>query len=153
MILLHDYDCRSRLQDWPGTFASLMDLYERNYIGIRRLIPVMPPVNACWVSRVPNGLPLHLEINERFRYTTELSLTYHFFREGGVVVEPDLRIRVYHDARLAEVMTAHLRSLPGFKTAEESTGAQLRYRWHVNRFLFKWLNYSLHQGHRFAESA
>ena len=150
MILSSSVHTSQGLQAEPDTFAGLMDLYERNYIGIRRLVPAMPPAQSRWVSRVPDGLGLHLRINERFRYTTELSLTYYFSRHDRAVAEPDLCIRVYHDARLAEVMSAHLRRWPEFVNREGCGGkSQLRARWHVNRFLYKWLNYCLHQGHRF----
>ncbi len=150
MIVTRGDVVQAGLQVLPGTFAGLMDLYERNYIGIRRLIPLMPPAMTCQVSSIPGGLSLYLEVLERFRYTTELVLTYHFAREGGVVAEPDLRIRVYHDARLAEVMAAQLRHRPEFQLGEETARqTQLSARCHVNRFLYKWLNYCLHQGHRF----
>ena len=147
MILLPE----SVHQELAGTFAGLMDLYERNYISIRRLVPVMPPARTCLVSQVPGGLDLHLEVIERFRYTTELSLTYYFVRSEGRAAEPDLCLRVYHDARLAEVMSGHLRYWPAFQIAEEAVGSgHLRTRWHINRFLYKWLGYCLHQGHRFS---
>jgi len=152
MILASDADLCARLHNAPDTFAGLMDLYERNYIGIRRLIPVLPSAHVPCVSQVPSGLSLHLEVLDSFRYTTELSLTYYFPREQGRVAEPDLRIRVYHDARLAEVMAAQLRHRPEFRAVEhEWDKTPLRARWHVNRFLYKWLNYCLYQGHRFEE--
>ena len=150
MIVTRGDVVQAGLQVLPGTFAGLMDLYERNYIGIRRLIPLMPPATTCQVSSIAGGLSLYLEVLERFRYTTELVLTYHFARKGGVVAEPGLRIRVYHDAQLAEVMSAQLRHRPEFQLSEETTRqTQLSARWQVNRFLYKWLNYCLHQGHRF----
>lgn len=150
MFVIHHDPARLGLQALPETFAGLMDLYERNYIGIRRLIPTVPPTRTRLVSAAPDSLSLHLEIIERFRYTTELSLTYYFPRNTGLIAEPDLRIRIYHDARLAEVTAAHLRRWPEFQIGEEAASrTHLRARWHVNRFLYKWLNYCLHQGHRF----
>jgi uncharacterized protein YqiB (DUF1249 family) len=150
MILTRNHSALASLSIQPGSFAGLMDLYERNYIGIRRLIPLMPPVGSRLASPVPGGLTLHLEVLERFRYTTELSLTYHFTKANDTVAEPDLRIRVYHDARLAEVVAAQLRRGPGFSSeADGASQTQLAVRWHINRFLYKWLNYCLHQGHRF----
>jgi len=90
-----------------------MDLYERNYINMRRLAPVMPPARVWCVSRTPSGLDLHLGILERCRYTSELILTYQFGQDhGAMIAEPNLRIRVYHDARQAEVMAADLRHSP-----------------------------------------
>lgn len=91
-------------------------------------------------------MDLHLKVIERFPYTSELMLTYYFERQHTLMPEPELRLRIYHDAQLAEVMSAHLRHWPLF---DYESHTQLRSRWHVNRFLFKWLNYCLYQGHRF----
>lgn len=154
MILIPSATPFSRLHDnEPGTFTALMDLYECNYISIRRLIPIMPQGPAHLVSQIPGNLGLHLQVIERFRYTTELILSYQFHEDGISYAEPDLRIRVYHDARLAEVLTAQLRHLPAFNLesliSQQIDGPQLYWRWKINRFLFKWLSYCLRQGHRF----
>lgn len=135
----------------PGSFAGLMDLYEHNYINLRRLIPQMPPPGSHQRSQAAHSLDLHLHINEQFRYTTELCLTYHFQRDNGPVAEPDLHIRIYHDARLAEVMSARLRHRPLFDT-DEDDNSTLYARWHINRFLYKWLHYCLYQGHCFNQN-
>ncbi|MDQ2695503.1 MAG: DUF1249 domain-containing protein [Pseudomonadota bacterium] len=141
----------ARLNDLSGTFAGLMDLYERNYINMRRLLPAVPEAGTSLVSHVPVGLSLHLTVVERFRYTTELSLTYHFVRDGRRLAEPDLRARVYHDARQAEVMSAQLRQWPRVSFDDHSPlSFDLHARWQVNRFLYKWLNYCLYQGHCFS---
>ena len=141
----------------PGGFSALMDLYERNYIQIRRLLPVMPPASAVRVSQIPGGLDLHLRIIERCRYTSELILTYQFGQDdGSPIAEPDLRIRVYHDARLAEVMAAHWRCHPALSTALPNAGpvdhVSLHRRWRSNRFLYNWLSDCLRQGHCFTDS-
>ncbi len=146
----------SYAQDRPGTFAALMDLYERNYIQIRRLAPVLPAVHRRCISQVPGALDLHLRVLERCRYTSELILTYRFGREDGAdTAEPELRIRVYHDARQAEVTAAHLRHPVTLASSGHSGPAannlQLLSRWRSNRFLYKWLAYCLRQGHRFPE--
>ncbi|MFO1350536.1 MAG: DUF1249 domain-containing protein [Gammaproteobacteria bacterium] len=145
-MLIFDQQPAIRAHDLNGTFAGLMDLYERNYIQLRLLIPRLPAAGESLVSRAPGSLDVHLTVVERFRYTAELNLTYFFRKEDEPKAEPDVRIRIYHDARLAEVMAAHLRHWPVFAN-EEQVG--LATRWRVNRFLFKWLSYCLHQGHRF----
>lgn len=159
MILLPT--ASSWLYNTPGSFSALMDLYERNYIQLRRLLPVMPSALTVQVSQTPGGLDLYLRIIERCRYTSELTLTYQFSHDDGPpVAEPDLRIRVYHDARLAEVMAVHARR--PFSTNLADTGrvladtgrvdrASLYLRWRINRFLYKWLSYCLRQGHCFIE--
>jgi uncharacterized protein len=154
MILLRPSPSKPLWPDPPGTFAALMDLYENNYIHIRRLLPVMPSARIECVSRVAGGLDLHLRIVERCRYTSELILTYQFGQDdGAMIAEPNLRIRVYHDARQAEVMAAHPRHHPTFAidalARDQAHDAPLLTRWRINRFLYKWLGYCLHQGHRF----
>ena len=154
MILLPSPPLSSISRPEPGAFAALMDLYESNYINMRRLVPSLPNCSNHLISQVPNGLDLHLHLLERTRYTSEVSLTYQFNQGGTIFVEPNLHIRVYHDARLAEVLAAHLRHLPAFDAdsliAHRTDGAHLHRRWKINRFLFKWLHYCLRQGHRFA---
>ncbi len=125
-----------------------MDLYERNYILVRRLIRTLPAEHGARVSRVRDGLDLHLSLVERHPYTTDLLLTYRFNRDDGEHLEPELHIRVYHDARVAEVLAAHLRRSPAFLFISDGP-VDLAARWRVNRFLFKWLGYCLHQGHAF----
>ncbi len=130
------------------TFASLMDLYERNYILVRRLIPELPATEESSESSAATGLPLHLRVLERHAYTSDIVLTYRFQRPAGFATEPDLTVRIYHDARVAEVMAAHLRHWPAF-LHDELDPRDLNRRWKVNRFLFKWLSYCIFQGHRF----
>lgn len=132
--------------DLAGTFAGLMDLYERNYIGLRRLIPELPPAGVVCRSQVAGNLDVHLRVLERFAYTSELSLTYYFLRDAEAIAEPDVRVRIYHDARQAEVLSSHLRTWPDFQ-ADPCPG--LHNRWRANRFLYKWVHYCLHQGHCF----
>jgi len=155
MILLCSSRRHSCCLDPPGTFAALMDVYERNYIQIRRLLPVMPPVGAGCVSQIAGGLDLHLYIIERCRYTSELILTYQFGQnDSALIAEPNLRIRVYHDARQAEAAAAHLRHYPAFAVNTLANhwadSASLLTRWRIIRFLYKWLGYCLRQGHGFA---
>lgn len=153
MILLRPPQTGLLAHDTPGSFAALMDLYERNYINLRRLLPVMPPASTACVSRVVGGLDLYLRICERSRYTSDLVLSYQFCQDDGTITaEPNLHIRIYHDARMAEVMAAHLRHratfAAGFYPSPQADGAHLYARWQTNRFLFKWLAYCLRQGHR-----
>ncbi|NJM13167.1 MAG: DUF1249 domain-containing protein [Synechococcaceae cyanobacterium SM1_2_3] len=154
MILLHPTHAHLIQHDTPGAFAALMDLYERNYINLRRLLPTMPAAQTAAISQVPGGLDLHLRIIERCRYTSELILTYQFDQgDGGIASEPNLCIRVYHDARLAEVLAAYPRRHPSFHAPANgrlTSSAALLTRWQMNRFLFKWLSYCLRQGHCFA---
>lgn len=151
MKLIFPLRAHAGLDPRPGSFASLMDLYERNYMLLRRLLPAMPPASAVCVSRIDGALDLHLRIDERFRYTSELTLTYRFECESGpALLEPDLHVRIYHDARLAEVMVARLRHGPPYCLGAADDASELHARCRANRFLYKWLGYCTRQGHGFA---
>lgn len=129
-----------------------MELYENNYIFIRRLLPQLDrlPVNA--VSHVSGAVDLHLRILERCPYTTTLCLTHRFVDETGERSSPDLVIRIYHDARAAEVLPDS--SLSSFRLwqGQIPDPRSLGWRWEVNRFLNRWLRYCLGEGHQFALS-
>ena len=132
----------------PGTFTGLMTLYESNYIKLHQLGSAMEwPADAI-VSSSPRDNDLHAEIVRREPYTTTLRLTYWFDDAGVSAADPDLVVRIYHDARLAEAVSrgeAHrhvkLRELA------KSSNAELDRRWRLNMLLNKWLDYLFEVGH------
>ncbi len=132
----------------PKSFSALMEMYEENYISMRLLCPYLQKMEPKMVSGVDGGgYDLHLHILEKAPQTTTLRLTY-CMQDGSY--RPDLKIRVYHDARQAEVLSRQCRITGGEQKAgglpDESA---LLCRWRLNRFLARWLNYSLRQGHMF----
>jgi hypothetical protein len=140
----------SHLEPRPGSFAALMEIYEENYLALRRLCPDLEHQPVRSVSRVTGALDLHLQVLERTRYTTTLHLTYRFEQEGRHCPQPDVQVRMFHDARQAEVLEHHCRSAAPRLRHDGRTGHPgLRCRWWHNRFLYKWLRYCLRQGHCF----
>ncbi|WP_026279828.1 DUF1249 domain-containing protein [Thioalkalivibrio sp. ALJ16] len=144
----------AHLDPRPASFAALMEMYEDNYLALRRLCPEPAGLPPRSVSRVAGALDLHLEVLERTRYTTTLHLTYHFDHQGEQRRQPDMRVRMFHDAHQAEVLELHCRRIGEDLAAEMRTGHPgLLCRWRHNRFLYKWLRYCLRQGHRFRADA
>lgn len=131
-----------------GRFNSLMELYEKNYMLIRLLVPELKSLQAqSYVSRPEGLLPLELSAIEHNRYTTTFKLTYLFSSASRHDREPDLTIRLYHDARTCEVMSGLIPSMRSElrRTRDLTDGHRL------NRFLHKWVSYCLRQGHGFSE--
>ena len=134
----------------PRTFPGLMELYERNYMQLRRMIPDLGAVPEQSCSVLPGALDLHLSILERCKYTTTLSLTYYFEDAEGRFPAPEIQVRIYHDAQLAEVISCGRRHGVRYREFDRfRTDASLERKWRFNRFLQKWLAYSLRQGHAF----
>jgi uncharacterized protein YqiB (DUF1249 family) len=127
-----------------------MELYESNYIRLRNLVPDPEALPAVTISRVSGVLDLHLHIVERCKFTTTCNLTYVFQDERGFFPAPDLRVRIYHDAQVGEVIACGRRR--GLRHADYNRmqhSYSLEEKWRMNRFLQKWLGYCLRQGHRF----
>ncbi len=106
------------------------------------------------LSEVEGDCPLHLSVDERSRYTTTLRLTYLFEEPTGVIADPDLLIRVYHDARLAEVQACarwHRHAM--LESIRSQFARALGDRWLRNVMLNKWLDYCVERGHRFPGDA
>jgi uncharacterized protein len=132
----------------PRSFVALMSLYESNYLRLDSLCGNLRELSGVRVSRVADDCDLRLSVTELSPYTTSFDLTYLFTE--GMPTYPDMRVRVYHDARLVEAQewaTQHdhegLRRLRGLAERE------LDQRWARNTMLNKWLEYCIDRGHGF----
>ena len=127
-------------------------MYETNYVRFRLLCPDLANIPHYAVSRADGAVDLHMRVLERYKFTTTVTLTYFLPNHAGrVCANPDLKIRIYHDARQAEVMSRYSKRLDSeIMVIHYLTGtSELAKRWQLNRFLYKWLGYCLHQGHGF----
>lgn len=134
----------------PGTFVGLMTLYESNYVRLGWLAPNLEKLQGESVSAVPGDCRLSLRIDERGRYTTTFTMTYLFDTVAGPIADPDLQIRVYHDAKLAEVLHAarwHRHEV--LASLRAGLREQVSDRWRRNMMLNKWLDYCVERRHRF----
>lgn len=139
----------------PRSFVGLMSLYDTNHRRLLRLLGgTLPTPGQHMISRVPDDLALHLEGIERSRYTTTCRLTYWFDGADGEVADPDLLVRVYHDAHLAEAMQCgHRHRHRLLRRFHTDRGGELQRRWMRNLMLNKWLEYCHERGHRFGPAA
>lgn len=130
-----------------GPFANLMELHENNYRYIRLLIPHLRQmgVGESYESHVEGCLSMYLSVEEQCRFTTTINLSYLFSDSNRQLKEPDLTIRIYHDARAAEAMSGLIHG----RRHEQRQTRSLAGSWTLNRFLYKWLRYSFYRGHRF----
>ena len=132
----------------PGSFVGLMSLYESNYLRLLRLIPEVARLDGCFRSRVAGDCDLYVEVLERCRYTVTLSLTYHFETDEGLLVDPDMTIRVYLDGQLAEAMAIGKKQRhAALLQLVRRHRRELDLRWQRNSILNKWLDYLSDQGH------
>lgn len=117
----------------PGSFTALMTLYESNFVRLGGLLDGPLAEGDRFLSVATDDHPLYLTVEEVCRYTTTLHMTYYFEAPSGPVADPDLTVRLYHDARLVEAMgCSALRRHRALKDFDISTGSQLNRRWARN---------------------
>ena len=151
----------------PGSFGGLMALYESNFIKLDMLIGEFGHAGTpgdCLISAVSDDRNLYLALIDSTRYTRTFRLTYlfdelEFAAESGgdpiaPVADPDLTIRVYLDARMAEVAgwALHHRHAVLLDLAKQFH-RELDRRWSNNMMLSKWLDFLLDAQHSFASTS
>ncbi|PSU05875.1 DUF1249 domain-containing protein [Photobacterium gaetbulicola] len=127
-------------------FAGIMRLYETNYAKLLPLLPKSDQVGDHCIYCVSEQ-EYHLTITESTRYTTVVEI--HLKAEESLpdYLIPKMTIRLYHDARVAEVCSAQQTSrlqprydYPNMRMHQKDEKHQ------VNRFLGDWLAYCLKNG-------
>lgn len=133
-------------------FGNLMGLYAHNYWALTRILgPDHLPLGRHQ-SEGSVGMPLLLDVVERAPYTVEMKLSYAMIDPQSGQLDPSAHIRLYRDARLAEVVTCYFGSRLEHALGRDAPGPRvMRYRLQRNAFFAKWLDYLEHTGHnRFA---
>jgi len=93
---------------------------------------------------------VYLSILEHSKYTTTLSLTHHLNIDGKIVPDLEMKIRVYHDARVAEVIGYQHESR--FASYYPYPNPRMRHHFEkrqINLFFSEWLKYCGSRGCRF----
>ena len=148
--MIADSLCVTSWRARPASFVGLMTLYESNYLRLRALVGDPRAMAGRRRSTVDGDCDLHLDVLEHTPYTTLVRLTYLFDDEPGTCADPDLEVRVYHDARLAEASRCGRWRHPVLARVRSGYPTTLGDRWLRNVLLNKWLDYCYDRGHRFA---
>ena len=137
----------------PRSFVALMGLYESNYIRLGWLAGELVALEGEHASVVAGDCDLLLTLTDRSPYTSTVNLTYLLPGSGGETQFPDMRVRIYHDAHLAEALEwAGAHSQPLLRALRTQAERELDQRWARNVMLNKWLEYCVERGHRFSSA-
>ncbi len=147
------YSSQENIRNWlkQRKFVGLMDLYDKNYLRLQQLIPDLQALPSPGVTQVPGHPDLYFEFIEASRFTSSFRLTYLFeYEQEGhtlYIRDPDLTLRVYHDARVVEAISCQLRGFMPLSPEQLAQVGHLECRWDSNLFLQKWLEYLLDSGY------
>ncbi|HHJ38990.1 MAG: hypothetical protein AXA67_10940 [Methylothermaceae bacteria B42] len=129
-------------------FLCLQTLCESNFRKLLRLIPHLPALDKNSIAHMGDKPALHLSVHEKAPYTLILELSYYFEVEPQPLFEPALKLRVYLDAGMVEVLSDCER--PRKRWQGPMDQQMLEHKWRLNYFLDKWLDHCLHHGYRFS---
>ncbi|WP_297481903.1 DUF1249 family protein [uncultured Photobacterium sp.] len=125
---------------------SLMRLYETNYAKLLPLLPRSDTVGDKHVYLVCDDV-YQLEVIETTRYTTVVTLGLVESKAVAEYLAPLLTVRLYHDAKVAEVCAAQqisrlkpIYNYPNLRMHQKNEKHQ------VNLFLGDWLKHCLRHG-------
>lgn len=124
--------------------SELMRTYETNYAKLNALLPAKASVgHVCRYHAA--GMNYQLQVGEITKYTTVVDICQS--DDVPVFPLPKMSVRLYHDARVAEVCSSeHIHRVqpiyhyPNEKMLQRDEKAQL------NRFLGEWLTFCLKHG-------
>ncbi len=129
-------------------------LFEENYLLFRRLLPRLQSGLSFVLGADSGHHALHIKVEECGPHTSLLTLTKSLGGDGHLPPPLLLRVRIYHDARLAEVTgyqdCVHIP--PGY-AARMAQGFQRDERRQVNRLLHELLQHCRRHGHVAVEQA
>lgn len=137
-----------------NTSQCLEKLCESNYQKLFRLIPELCGFSRAAIGRSERQPALHLEILERNPYTLTIELSHRFNQQLSELMRPAVKIRVYLDAQLAEVIRDCDRPAVDHVYQNPAQTLEIRdYKWRLNYFLQKWLDHCLKTNYQFSSTA
>jgi len=133
-----------------NTSECLQTLCESNFQKLFCLIPDLCSFKSQATGKTSNKPSLHLKIIERSKHTLTVELTHSFSKDFEYFMEPAVKIRIYLDANLAEVLKDHARPMVSTVYKDPAQSVEImNYKWRLNYFLKKWLDHCLLTEYKF----
>ena len=124
----------------------LEQICESNFQKLLKLIPDLFTFKESAIGLVAaHNTMLHLKVLERTPYTMTVELSHCFTKKNlEEFLEPAVKIRIYLDAQLAEVISDHVRASVAQVFKDPGLSREImNYKWRLNYFLQKWLDHCL----------
>jgi len=136
-----------------NTSWCLEKICESNYQKLLLLIPDLRSFRHNATGMTAQKPDLHLDVIESNKHTMTVELSHCFNHKLKELMEPAVKIRIYFDAQLAEVLRDHARRDVSKVYKCPSQSIEIRdYKWKLNYFLQKWLDHCLKMQYQFSES-
>ena len=125
------------------TYSSLSDVFELNFKKIARLVPLLPSVKGDLIGIKKPSNDLYLLCHEKSKYTGTYTLTHRVNSSHGVINRPDIRFKLYFDAKLLEVDSICKETRINSHHPLINDCSDLVFQLELNVFMLRWLDYCL----------
>lgn len=129
---------------YKPSLPKFLTLCERNYANMNRLLPKEQKEGAANRVSIANE-EYEIKVLDNAKYTTDVSITQCSSNVG--LFTPPINVRVYHDAKVAEVVHPdyHSRIKPSYGYPNPKMH-QKDEKYQVNAFLHDWLSFCMSHG-------
>ena len=119
-----------------------LGLYERNFNKLLAWLPDLNRREGAYMLPVANLSPVRIEVVEQSPYTTTIDIRQNLQGGGPWVSALVMKVRIYHDARVAEVISCQgVHSFQAFYPYPNPRMLQPYEKRRVNQFFGEWLSY------------
>jgi len=120
-------------------------VHEANYAKLQRVLPHINILQGdLKYSSQSNGQYIEIHILEKTKYTTAFSLTLTHSSMRRWVPEISMKVRTYHDAKVAEVLNfQHFGRFQSLYEYPNPRMFQPNEKQQINRFFSEWLDHCL----------
>lgn len=126
-----------------NTSLCLEEICASNYQKLLKLIPNLEAFidSTCEITQQPG---LQISILERSVYTLTVELNQQISQSTELMILPAIKIRIYLDVKLLEVLSDHAHAEVAKVFCDASASRDIMtYKWRLNYFLQKWLDFCL----------
>ncbi|MFQ3334218.1 MAG: hypothetical protein ACI8XI_000893 [Woeseiaceae bacterium] len=139
---MYDHQINPQAIVKPNSFIGLMTLYESNYLKLFDLVPNFRDLEGTYIANTPNENDILFTINEKTKHTISFSMSYIFEDSLGIEFEPNMKVNVYLDGRLAQVSGINEdQNNSIFNKIAHSHGDIINLLWRNNMIFNKWLEH------------
>jgi uncharacterized protein YqiB (DUF1249 family) len=124
---------------------SILAICEQNYASALRLLPDCDSESLSYEFEINAALSYRITILESTRYTSTIEMA-QFTKNAPAFLQPVVEVRLYHDAKVAEVLSCQ--RISKLEPSYEYPNLHMHQRNEkqmVNIFLAEWLQFCLQQ--------
>ncbi len=125
------------------TYSNLSEIFEINFIKISRLVPLLPLIKEDFIGIKSTSNNLYLICHEKSPYTGTYTLTHKINSSEKVIKRPDIRFKIYFDAKLLEVASICKETRINSYHPFINNCSDLSFQLELNVFMLRWLDYCL----------